>query len=91
MTPQLLSEIHARIDHLTEEIEELQRQKYLIQSQYDFADFIETHNLIDEEIERLQHQLKEEKNHLVNNNATDLDEDKDEIEEEGWRELPSST
>ena len=91
MTPQLLSKIHEKIDHLTEEIEELQRQKYKLQEVYDFGDFIETHNLIDEEIERLQHQLREEKSHLVNSDATDFDEGKDEIEEEGWRELPSST
>ena len=60
MTPQTSSKIVERIDDLREEIEELQRQKYKLQELYDFADFIETHNLIDNEIERLRLQLKEE-------------------------------
>ena len=60
MTPQTSSKIVERIDDLREEIEELQRQKYKLQGLYDFADFIETHNLIDNEIERLRLQLKEE-------------------------------
>ena len=60
MTPQTSSKIVERIDDLREEIEELQRQKYKLQGLYDFADFIETHNLIDNEIERLRVQLKEE-------------------------------
>jgi hypothetical protein len=91
MTPQLLMKTNEKIDSLTEEIEELQRQKYKLQEVYDFGDFIETHNLIDQEIEQLRHQLREEKSHLFNKKATDFDEDKEEIEEEGWRELPSST
>jgi hypothetical protein len=60
MTPQTSSKIVERIDDLREEIEELQRQKYKLQGLYDFADFIETHNLIDNEIERLRLQLKED-------------------------------
>jgi len=60
MTPQTSSKIVERIDDLREEIEELQRQKYKLQGLYDFADFIETHNLIDNEIERLRLQVKEE-------------------------------
>lgn len=61
MTPQNLSKIVERIDDLREEIEELQRQKDKLQEVYDFADFIETHNLITNEIERLQLQLRDEK------------------------------
>ena len=60
MTPQTSSKVVERIDDLREEIEELQRQKDKLQEVYDFADFIETHNLIDNEIERLRLQLKEE-------------------------------
>ena len=60
MTTHILSKIYEKIDDLKEEIEELQRQKYKLQGLYDFADFIETHNLIDNEIERLRVQLKEE-------------------------------
>lgn len=83
MTPQLVSKIYEKIDDLTTEIEELQRQKYQLQGLYDFSDFIETHNLIDQEIERLQRQLRDEKHRLVNSDAADLDEDTEEIEEEG--------
>lgn len=75
MTPQNSSKIIERIDDLREEIEELQRQKDKLQEVYDFADFIETHNLIDREIERLQQQLKQEK--LLLNNSED---DREEIE-----------
>ena len=60
MTPQTSSKVVERIDDLREEIEELQRQKDKLQEVYDFADFIETHDLIDNEIERLRLQLKEE-------------------------------
>jgi len=59
MTPQTSSKVVERIDDLREEIEELQRQKDKLQEVYDFADFIETHDLIDNEIERLRLQLKE--------------------------------
>jgi regulator of replication initiation timing len=82
MTPQTLSKIHEKIDDLIEEIEELQRQKYKLQELYDFGDFIETHNLIDIEIERLQHQLREERSHLDSSNATDPDDDIEKIVEE---------
>lgn len=81
MTPQFFSKLHVKIDHLTEEIEELQRQKYKLQEVYDFGDFIETHYLIEQEIEKLQHQLREEKNHLVNSKATNFDEDTEEAKE----------
>ncbi len=83
MTPQLLTKTNKKIDSLTEEIEGLERQKYKLQEVYDFGDFIETHHLIEQEIERLRHQLREEKSHLINKEATDLGEDIDEIEEEG--------
>ena len=74
MTPQTISKIIERIDDLREEIEELQRQKEKLQEVYDFADFIETHNLINNEIERLREELKQEKlrlNNSVRNGAED--------------------
>ncbi len=80
MTPQNSSKIIERIDDLREEIEELQRQKDKLQEVYDFADFIETHNLIDREIERLQQQLKQEK--LLLNNSEDDREEIEIVEEE---------
>jgi len=91
MTPQLLSKIHEKIDDLIEEIEELQRQKYKLQELYDFSDFIETHNLIDIEIERLQRQLREEKDRLVSSNGNDLGEDIEDIEEDEEGERCSSS
>jgi hypothetical protein len=78
MTPQTSSKTWEKIEDLREEIEELQRQKDKLQEVYDFADFIETHNLINNEIERLQKQLKEEKL-LLNDSVEDNSED--EIEE----------
>jgi len=87
MTPQKASKIAEKIDDLIEEIEELQRQKYKLQELYDFGDFIETHNLIDIEIERLQSQLREEKSHLDSTDAKDPDDDIEEIEE--WEETSS--
>lgn len=78
MTPQNPS----KTEVLEEEIEELQRQKGLLQSQYDFADFIETHNLVDLEIERLQQQLLEEKSNLRNALLIDSEEIEEEEEEE---------
>ena len=80
MTPQTSSKIVERIDDLREEIEELQRQKDKLQEVYDFADFIETHNLIDNEIERLQQQLREEKLLLNRSSETDSEDDREEIE-----------
>jgi len=87
MTPQKASKIAEKIDDLIEEIEELQRQKYKLQELYDFGDFIETHNLIDIEIERLQSELREEKSHLDSTDAKDPDDDIGEIEE--WEETSS--
>jgi hypothetical protein len=80
MTPQISSKIVERIDDLREEIEELQRQKDKLQELYDFADFIETHNLINNEIERLQQQLRQEKLRLNNSGETDSEDDREEIE-----------
>ncbi len=85
MTPQTTSKTEA----LEEEIEELQRQKALLQSQYDFADFIETHQLVDQEIERLQKLLlEEEKSELIMDSmlfdfeAEAIEEEEEEEEEE---------
>jgi len=75
MTTPILSKIYEKIDDLKEEIEELQRQKYKLQGLYDFADFIETHNLIDNEIERLRLQLKEEQASVGIRDDTDDDEE----------------
>jgi hypothetical protein len=80
MTPQISSKIVERIDDLREEIEELQRQKDKLQEVYDFADFIETHNLINNEIERLQLQLKQEKLLLSGSRSTDSEDDIEENE-----------
>lgn len=80
MTPQISSKIVERIDNLREEIEELQRQKDKLQEVYDFADFIETHNLINNEIERLQLQLKQEKLLLSGPRETDFEDDIEENE-----------
>jgi hypothetical protein len=93
MNPQTASKIVEKIDDLIEEIEELQRQKYKLQELYDFGDFIETHNLIDLEIERLQCQLRKERDRLLKSKATDFTRDVEDIrEEEGGKEdSPSST
>ena len=80
MTPQTYSNIVERIDNIMEEIEELQRQKDRLQEVYDFADFIETHNLIAREIERLQLQLREEKLLLNRSSETDSEDEIEEIE-----------
>jgi len=80
MTPQISSKIVERIDDLREEIEELQRQKDKLQEVYDFADFIETHNLISNEIERLQLQLKDEKLLSSGSRETDFEDDIEENE-----------
>ena len=80
MTPLTSSKIVERIDDLREEIEELQRQKDKLQEVYDFADFIETHNLIDKEIERLQQQLREEKLLLGEPRERYSDDDVEEVE-----------
>jgi hypothetical protein len=80
MTPQISSKIVERIDDLREEIEELQRQKDKLQEVYDFADFIETHNLISNEILRLQLQLKDEKLLLSGSRETDFEDDIEENE-----------
>ena len=80
MTPQTSSTVVERIDDLREEIEELQRQKDKLQEVYDFADFIETHNLIDREIERLQQELRQEKLHLNNSEEMDSEEEIEEVE-----------
>ena len=77
MTTQTSSKIVERIDDLREEIEELQRQKYKLQELYDFADFIETHNLIDNEIERLRVQLKEEQASLESRDDRDDRDDEE--------------
>ena len=74
MTAPTSSKSYERIEDLEEEIEELHRQKYLIQSQYDFADFIETHNLVEQEIERLRLQLKEEQASVGIRDDTDDEE-----------------
>lgn len=85
MTPQTALKIEA----LEEEIEELQRQKYLIQSQYDFADFIETHNLIDQEIERIRHEIREERKRFGDSEELECEEGIDEVEEEEEEEVES--
>lgn len=77
-----------RIDDLMQEIDELLRQKDALQSLYDFADFIETHNLIDVEIERLQKELREAKEVLLGNK--EAVEDVEECEEEEEEEVPNS-
>ena len=82
MTPHILSKLYERIDDLTIEIEELQRQKYQLQGLYDFSDFIETHNLIDQEIGRLQCLLRDEKARLFSSDGTDVTDGVDDIEEE---------
>ncbi len=71
MIPETRSKIVERIDDLKEEIEELQRQKDKLQEVDDFADFIETHDLITNEIQRLQQELKEEKIRLNNTRKND--------------------
>jgi len=93
MTSQTASKIAERIDDLREEIEELQRQKEKLQEVYDFADFIETHDLINKEIERLQFQLRKEKDRLVNGDASDFTRDVEDIgqDERGEEDSPSST
>lgn len=80
MTPQTSSKIVERIDDLREEIEELQRQKDKLQEVYDFGDFIETHELIKNEIERLQEQLRQEQLLLMNSEEACSDEDIEELE-----------
>jgi len=80
MTPQTISKIVERIDDLREEIEELQRQKEKLQEVYDFADFIETHNLINREIERLQQELRQEKLRLNNPVRNDSEDTTDKVE-----------
>ena len=89
MTPPPSSKIYERIDDLEEEIEELQRQKNLLQSQYDFADFIETHNLVDREIDRLRQEIREERERLqtcdeMDDNEESLTEEEEEEEEVEW-------
>ncbi len=80
MTPQLISKIVERIDDLREEIEELQRQKERLQEVYDFADFIETHDLIKKEIERLQQELRKQQLLLGNSKESCSDDDVEEVE-----------
>ena len=80
MTPHTISKIVERIDDLREEIEELQRQKDKLQEVYDFADFIETHNLINREIERLQQELRQEKLRLNNPARNDSEDTTDKVE-----------
>ena len=80
MTPQTSSRIVERVDDLREEIEELQRQKDKLQEVYDFGDFIETHNLITNEIERLQEQLRQEQLLLINSGEACSDDDIEEVE-----------
>lgn len=60
-----------KTDDLEMQIDNLLRQKEILQSiedysnkRFDFADIIETYNLLAEEIERLQGRLKEEKKGL---------------------------
>jgi hypothetical protein len=80
MTPHISSKTWEKIEDLREEIEELQRQKDKLQELYDFADFIETHNLIDREIEVLQKQLLQEKKRLAENGETFFETDIKETE-----------
>ncbi len=80
MTPQTSSKIVERIDDLREEIEELQRQKEKLQEVYDFSDFIETHDLIKNEIERLQQELREQQLLLSNSRESCSDDDIEEVE-----------
>jgi hypothetical protein len=85
----MTASIYLRIEALEEEIEELLRQKSLLQSQYDFADFIETHNLVDLEIEKLRQEIREERERLQTCDETDEDEEslieeEEEEEEVDW-------
>ena len=83
MTPQTSSKVVERIDDLREEIEELQRQKEKLQDVYDFSDFIETHDPIEAEIERLRQELRQEKLRLNNSDRSNSEEVEEvEIEEE---------
>jgi hypothetical protein len=77
-----------RIDDLMQEIDELLRQKDALQSLYDFADFIETHNLIDAEIDRLRKELREAKEALLSNR--EALEGVEVCEEEEEEEVPNS-
>jgi hypothetical protein len=63
----ILKEIR-KIDDLETHIDNLVRQKEILQSieeysnqRFDFGDIIETYNLLTEEIERLQKELREKK------------------------------
>ncbi len=69
MPPSLLVlEQRTKVDDLETQIENLSRQKEILQSiedysnkRFDFADIIETYNLLVEEIERLQKELSGKK------------------------------
>jgi hypothetical protein len=85
----MTAQFNLRIEALEEEIEELLRQRYLLQSQYDFADFIETHNLVDREIDRLRQEISEERDRLQTCDDEDdgeeiLIEEEEEEEEVDW-------
>ncbi len=80
MTPQTSSKLVERIDDLREEIEELQRQSDKLQEVYDFGDFIETHTLIVNEIERLQQELRRLQLLLTNSEETCSDDDAEGIQ-----------
>jgi len=89
MTSQTAQKIAEKIDDLREEIEELQRQKDKLQEVYDFADFIETHDLINQEIERLRRQLLQEKERLASRRSgRDETAETAEKEEENASPLP---
>ncbi len=80
MTSQTSSKLVERIDDLREEIEELQRQSDKLQEVYDFGDFVETHILIVNEIERLQQELRRLQLLLSDSKETCSDDDAEEIE-----------
>lgn len=46
------------IERLEDYVEELQRQKNLLQRMYDFGDVIETHALIEKEVQKVREDIK---------------------------------
>ena len=85
MTPLLISLKEAdKIEDIEQHVEDLIRQKEVLQKiedytndKIDFGDMLETYNLLNEEIEKLQKRLKESKGNLL------LNDFEEEEEEEG--------